>query len=165
MHNPRKIVKVSPVFTSVSQTFDDFCRQKCFTSPCLAKNKQGEEETKSMPHAPMTKITICSFVHYLLRRLKFSFKYMLIQIDHLIPQIWSRTPERFCRNKFLFAFFSYFSTFFFFITTDLRGFSCTSSERRYPTTGPPFFTTLILFSRTASIHQKHFFHLCVQNVN
>ena len=41
MHNPRKIVKVSPVlFTSVSQTFDDFCRQKCFTSPCLAKNKQ-----------------------------------------------------------------------------------------------------------------------------
>jgi hypothetical protein len=33
--------KVSPVlFTSVSQTFDDFCRQKCFTSPCLAKNKQ-----------------------------------------------------------------------------------------------------------------------------
>ncbi len=41
MHNPRKIVKVSPVlFTSVSQTFDEFCRQKCFTSPCLAKNKQ-----------------------------------------------------------------------------------------------------------------------------
>ena len=41
MHNPRKIVKVSHVlFTSVSQTFDDFCRQKCFTSPCLAKNKQ-----------------------------------------------------------------------------------------------------------------------------
>ena len=41
MHNPRKIVKVSPVlFTSVSQTFDDCCRQKCFTSPCLAKNKQ-----------------------------------------------------------------------------------------------------------------------------
>ena len=41
MHNPRKIVKVSPVlFTSVSQTFDDFCRQKCFTSLCLAKNKQ-----------------------------------------------------------------------------------------------------------------------------
>ena len=41
MHNPRKIVKVSPVlFTSVSQTFDDFCRKKCFTSPCLAKNKQ-----------------------------------------------------------------------------------------------------------------------------
>jgi hypothetical protein len=36
-HNPRKIVKVSPVlFTSVSQTFDDFCRQKCFNSPCLA---------------------------------------------------------------------------------------------------------------------------------
>jgi hypothetical protein len=34
-------VKVSPVlFTSVSQTFDDFCRQKYFTSPCLAKNKQ-----------------------------------------------------------------------------------------------------------------------------
>jgi hypothetical protein len=41
MHNPRKIVKVSPVlFTSVSQTFDEFCHQKCFTSPCLAKNKQ-----------------------------------------------------------------------------------------------------------------------------
>ena len=41
MHNPRKIVKVSPVlFTSVSQTFEDFCRQKCFTSPCLANNKQ-----------------------------------------------------------------------------------------------------------------------------
>jgi hypothetical protein len=41
MHNPRKIVKVSPVlFTSVSQPFDDFCRQKYFTSPCLAKNKQ-----------------------------------------------------------------------------------------------------------------------------
>jgi hypothetical protein len=41
MHNPRKIVKVSPVlFTSVSQTIDDFCRQKCFNSSCLAKNKQ-----------------------------------------------------------------------------------------------------------------------------
>jgi hypothetical protein len=24
----------------VSQTFDDFCRQECFTSACLAKNKQ-----------------------------------------------------------------------------------------------------------------------------
>ena len=60
MHNPRKIVKVSPVlFTSVSQTFDDFCRQKCFTSPCLAKNKQA-----GMPEVGLRPFFICYLRFY-----------------------------------------------------------------------------------------------------